>query len=189
MARDDDEDTSWTRQLLLGVGALVAVALVIGGVVSVIALGAARVTGLSDDRPTATAPASLYIPSAEPTTTPEALPDPEGAAGSASAAPSPATPSPTKKPKKRKAISLQASPQQVPANERINLTGAYPRSDGASLQVQRFESGWVDFPVTASVRGGSFATFVYTGRSGPNRFRVVDKASGRTSNPVRVVVG
>ncbi|QWZ07961.1 hypothetical protein KRR39_21780 [Nocardioides panacis] len=186
MARDDDEDTSWTRQLLLGVGALVAVALVIGGVVSVIALGAARVTGLSDDRPTATAPASLYIPSDEPTTTPEALPDPEG---SASASPSPGTASPTKKPKKRKAITLQASPQQVPANERINLTGAYPRSDGASLQVQRFEGSWVDFPVTASVRGGSFATFVYTGRSGPNRFRVVDKASGRTSNPVRVVVG
>jgi hypothetical protein len=186
MARDDDEDTSWTRQLLLGVGALVAVALVIGGVVSVVALGAAKVTGLGDDRPGTTAPASLYIPSDEPTTTPEALPDPEGSGGASASS---ETPSPTKKPKKHKAISLQVSPQQVSANERINLTGSYPRSDGASLQVQRFESGWVDFPVTASVRGGSFTTYVYTGRSGPNRFRVVDKASGRTSNPVRVVVG
>ena len=186
MARDDDEDTSWTRQLLLGVGALVAVALVIGGVVSVVALGAARVTGLGDDRPSAKAPASLYIPDDDPTTTPETFPDPEGSAGAVS----PATPSPTKKPpKKPKAISLQASPQQVPANERINLTGSYPRSDGASLQVQRFEGQWVDFPVSASVRGGSFATYVTTSRSGPNRFRVVDKASGRTSNPVRVVVG
>ena len=187
MARDDDQDTSWTRQLLLGVGALVAVALVIGGVVSVVALGAAKVSGLGDDRPSATAPASLYLPSDEPTTTPETFPDPEG---SGATSPSPAAPSPTKKPaKKRTAISLQASPQQVPANQRINLTGDYPRSDGASLQVQRFEGSWVDFPVNASVRGGSFSTYVYTGRSGPNRFRVVDKASGRTSNPVRVLVG
>ncbi len=186
MARDDDEDTSWTRQLLLGVGALVAVALVIGGVVSVVALGAAKVSGLGDDRPSATAPASLYLPSDDPTTSPETFPDPEGSAG---ASPSAGTPSPTKKPKKRKAISLQASPQQVPANQRINLTGDYPRSDGASLQVQRFEGSWVDFPVNASVRGGSFSTYVFTGRSGPNRFRVVDKASGRTSNPVRVTVG
>ena len=185
MARDDDEETPWTRQLLVGIGALLAVALIIGGVVSVLALGAARVSGINDaHRPTASVSPSLYIPSGEPTTSPDTFPDPEGS-GNASA-----SPSPTKKPaKKRAAISLQASPEQVPANERINLTGAYPRSEGASLQVQRFEGQWVDFPVSASVRGGSFSTYVYTGRSGPNRFRVVDKASGRTSNPVRVVVG
>ena len=185
MARDDDEETPWTRQLLVGIGALLAVALMIGGVVSVLALGAARVSGINDaHRATASASPSLYIPSGEPTTSPDTFPDPEGS-GKASA-----SPSPTKKPaKKRTAISLQASPQQVPANQRINLTGDYPRSDGASLQVQRFEGSWVDFPVNASVRGGSFSTYVFTGRTGPNRFRVVDKASGRTSNPVRVVVG
>jgi hypothetical protein len=55
--------------------------------------------------------------------------------------------------------------------------------------VQRFEGSWVDFPVSASVRGGTFTTYIYTGRSGPNRFRVIDKATGKKSNPVRVTIG
>ena len=55
MARDDDEDAPWTRQLLVALGVLVAVALVIGGVVSVVALGAANVSGIDNARPSATA--------------------------------------------------------------------------------------------------------------------------------------
>ena len=189
MARDDDEDAPWARQLLVGIGALVAVALVIGGVVSVVALGAARVSGIDDARPTATAPPSLYIPSGEPTTQPEPFPDPDGTDDPA-ATESPAPETPTAKPtRKPRAISLQAFPQQVSANQRINLTGVYKGAEGASLQVQRFEGGWVDFPVDASVRGGAFTTYVYTGRSGTNRFRVVDEASGKKSNPVRVTIG
>ena len=187
MARDDDEDAPWTRQLLVGLGVLVAVSLVIGGVVSVVALGAARVSGIDDARPTSTAPPSLYFPSGEPTTRPEPFPDPEGAGESAS--PSEPSKKPSPKPRKRRTISLQAFPQQASANERVNLTGVYPRAEGASLQVQRFEGSWVDFPVSASVSGGAFATYIYTGRSGPNRFRVIDKASGKKSNPVRVVIG
>ncbi len=187
MARDDDEDAPWTRQLLVAVGVLVAVALVIGGVVSVVALGAASVSGIDDAHRTASARPSLYIPSAEPTTRPEQFPDPAGSGGSDAASPS-ASPSerPTKKPR---AISLQVFPQQVSANERINLTGVYQGAEGASLQVQRFEGRWVDFPVDASVRGGSFTTYVYTGRSGTNRFRVIDKSSGEKSNAVRVTIG
>ena len=74
-------------------------------------------------------------------------------------------------------------------NERINLTGVYQGGEGARLQVQRFENGWVDFPVSTSVSGGSFTTYIYTGRSGPNRFRVIDKEADKASNPVRVSVG
>ena len=59
-------------------GVLVAVALVIGGVISVVALGAAKVTGLGDAHASATAPPSLYFPSDEPTTSPETYPDPNG---------------------------------------------------------------------------------------------------------------
>jgi hypothetical protein len=187
MARDDDYETPWTRQLLVGLGALVAVALVIGGVVSVVALGAAKVTGLDDAAPTATQPPSLYLPSGEPTTTPEAFPDPAG-----SHEPSPTEP-PTQAPKPRKkrakSISLQAFPHKVSANQRINLTGVYAGGEGARLQVQRFEGRWTDFPVNASVSGGQFNTYIFTGRSGLNRFRVVDPGSGRKSNAVRVSVG
>ena len=187
MVRDDEEDAPWTRQLLVGVGVLVAVALVIGGVMSVIALGAAKVTGLGGSHASATAQPSLYMPSEEPTTSPETYPVPKGPA-KPSTSPSTRTPSasPTKKPKE---ISLQAFPQQVSPNGRINLTGVYQGGEGARLQVQRFENGWVDFPVSTSVSGGAFSTYIYTGRSGPNRFRVVDKEADRFSNPVRVVVG
>ena len=187
MARDDDEDVPWTRQLAVGAGVLVAVALVIGGVMSVVALGAAKVTGLGGAHASATARPSLYFPSDDPTTTPETYPDPNG-----SDEPSrpPSSESPSAKPtQKTRAITLQAFPQQVPPNERINLTGVYQGGEGARLQVQRFENGWVDFPVSTSVSGGSFTTYIYTGRSGPNRFRVIDKKADRASNPVRVRVG
>lgn len=187
MARDDDEDVPWTRQLAVGVGVLVAVALVIGGVMSVVALGAAKVTGLGGSHASATARPSLYFPSDDPTTTPESFPDPDG---SDEPSPSPSRKSPSAKPsQKTRAITLQAFPQQVPPNERINLTGVYQGGEGARLQVQRFENGWVDFPVSTSVSGGAFTTYIYTGRSGPNRFRVIDKEADRASNPVRVRVG
>ncbi len=189
MARDDDEDAPWTRQLLVGAGALVAVALVIGAVVSAVALGAARVSGINDARPTASATPTLYMPSDEPTTTPEPFPDPEGPTTSGDPSPSPDEPSGPPK-KRAKTISLQAFPQRVGPNGRINLTGVYQGGgEGARLQVQRFESKWVDFPVSTSVSGGVFKTYVYSGREGANRFRVVDTGTDRASNAVRVTIG
>lgn len=192
MARDDDEDAPWTRQLLVGAAVLVAVALVIGGVVSVVALGAARVSGIDDARSTASAPPSLYIPNGEPTTTPEPFPDPEGSEeGPTTKRPTPASPAPSRTHAKRsQAISLQAFPRRVSANERINLTGVYQRGEGVRLQIQRFEGGgWSDFPVSTSVSGGLFNTYIFSGREGANRFRVVDKGADRKSNPVRVTIG
>ena len=190
VARDDDDEGPWTRQLLVGIGALVAVALVIGAVVSVVALGAAKVTGIDEPKATASAPPSLYIPTGEPTTTPEAFPDPEDPEGDeqpGSPEPSVDVPEPPKK--RTKSISLQAFPERVSPNERINLTGVYQGAEGARLQVQRFDGGWTDFPVSTSVSGGQFSTYIFTGRSGVNRLRVVDEASGRKSNAVRVTVG
>ncbi len=187
MAREDDDEGPWTRTLLVGIGALVAVALVIGAVISVVVLGAAKVTGIDESTPTVSAPPSLYIPSGEPTTTPEAFPDPEGADEPSPTEPSVDVPQPPKK--RTRSISLQAFPRQVSPNQRINLTGVYEGAEGARLQVQRFEGGWTDFPVSTSVSGGQFSTYIFTGRSGMNRFRVVDDASGRKSNAVRVTVG
>ena len=92
MVRDDDEDAPWTRQLAVGVGVLVAVALVIGGVMSVVALGAAKVTGLGESHTSATAQPSLYMPSGEPTTSPETYPVPKGSE-KPTASPSTRTPS------------------------------------------------------------------------------------------------
>lgn len=190
MVREDDEP-GWGRQLLVVTGVLAAVALAIGGVVSVIVLGAAKVTGLDASASRATAQPSLYIPSGRPTVGLDQYPAPTrrsspspsaGASGSASASPKPK--------KKPRTITLQVFPQQVSPGQRINLTGVYRGGEGARLQVERFEGGrWTDFPVGASVSGGQFTTYVTTSRSGQQRFRVVDPLGNKSSNPVRVTVG
>lgn len=186
MTRDNDEELRWRRQLLIGLAALFAVALVIGGVVSLVALGAAKVTGIDEARPGPTQRPSLFIPNDKPTTTPEAFPDPPSSSPSATPTRRPSTAKPRKP---VPAITLRATPRRVSTNQRINLTGAYRRGQGRRLQVQRFEGRWVDFPVTATVRGGSFRTYIFSGRVGPNRFRMLDEDSGRASNTVRVVIG
>ncbi|MGZ4436839.1 MAG: hypothetical protein ACXVW6_04325 [Nocardioidaceae bacterium] len=184
-----DDDSSWSRQLLVGFGALLAAALVVGGVLSIVALGAAKVTGLDGGAGAgASVKPSLYLPPLTSTTS--AAPSPEPSAATRAAAPSPSA-KPSAKPTKRKPdlrISLQAFPTQVGAGQRIDLTGVYPRGEGAVLQVQRWQGGWSDFPVTTSVSGGQFHTWVQTGQSGRQQFRVLDRASGKHSNPVSVTV-
>ena len=189
MARPEDEDAPWTRQLLVGLGALVGVALVIGVVIGVVALGAAHVTGLSSAKPHTTQAPHLVMPTGDPTTTPETFPDPAQPSGASK--PSPSSISSTAPPHKTRtrAISLQAYPAKVRPGERINFTGVYARGEGRSLQVQRFEGGWQDFPVSASVSGGQFNTYLTTSRTGMTRFRVLDKTSGKASNAVRVRIG
>jgi len=173
----DDGERRWTRQLLVGVGALLAVALVIVGVVSAFALGAATV-GRTDSRPGTSASPSLVVPGDTPARTPRTT---------SSGAPT-GEPSATDDPAGTSAITLRARPTAVRANQRISLTGAYPRGGGATLRVQRFNGRWADFPVTLSVDGDRFSSYVRTSRTGELRFRVVDPAADRVSNAVRVTV-
>ena len=190
MARPEDEDTPWTRQLLVGIGALVAVALVIGVVVGAVALGAVHVSGLTSAKSDATEPPRLVMPTGDPTTTPQTFPDPAKPSGASSRAPTkPSSSRGHKHRSKAKAISLQAFPDHVSAGQRINFSGVYAGGEGRRLQVQRFESGWQDFPATTSVSGGLFNTYVFTARTGMTRFRVVDTTTGKASNPVRVRIG
>jgi hypothetical protein len=199
MANDrDDDEQPWTRQLFVVIGVLVAVALVIGAILSVIALGAAKFTGIDSAKSTASAKPSLYVPSGKPTVGLEPVPDPSGVpdrptsspSGSDSSGGSGKSDSPDSPGPQKKGITLQLYPQQVSAGQRINISGVYTNGEGAQLQVQRFENGsWSDFPVTTSVSGGQFATYITTSHTGPQRFRVTDKAAGRKSNAVRVRVG
>ncbi|MGI8612896.1 MAG: hypothetical protein ACR2KL_02940 [Nocardioidaceae bacterium] len=89
------------------------------------------------------------------------------------------------------APTLAASPRSVATYERIYLTGRFPRlGGGAALQVQRkVGSVWSDFPVTMTTQtDGSFSTYVETGRTGANPFRVVS-ADGSRTPAVTVQVG
>lgn len=189
--RDDDED-SGRRQVLFGLGALVVVTLLVGGIVSVMALGAARLSGLGDSS-SAGGPVeapSLYIPPGEPTTTPEAYPDPTRPDREEPSETPSADEEPTREPARQsKKITLQAFPTEVAPGERITLTGVYPAGEGATLQVQRFEGSWTDFPVSVTVSGGLYNTYILTSRTGESRFRVTDKALNRSSNPVTVSIG
>ena len=196
----DDDETPWYRPLLVGLGALLGVAVLVGGLISLVALGAAHISGLGDGTPTVQEKPTLYIPSR----TPEqhgsddrglTLKDLNGGKDpTASESPS-AQPSETKSPMEeeskppRSVISLSASPVEVSRMERIYLTGTYPGGEGASLQVQRLSgTTWQDFPTSASVSGGTFSGYVMTGQSGLNKFRVIDSATGKKSNVVSVRV-
>jgi hypothetical protein len=178
-----DEDHPVTAGLV----ALVAVALAIGLLLGLVSLLGSRVLGLGgsgEDRASGDGGPSLYLPA--PRATGSSVPAAEDSPTGASASESPARPR-----KRTRPITLRAGSAAVAAMARIDLTGAYRGGDGTVLQVQRKGDGgaWEDFPVTATVSGGTFATYVQTGRSGEQRFRVRDAATGRTSNAVTVTVG
>jgi hypothetical protein len=177
-----DDESDWRKQLMVGAAVLVVVGLLVGGIVGLIALKAADVAGFGKTHAPET---GVTIPTKN---TPRA---PKGTGHTQPPATEPGSTTNTKKPRQhpRTGIRLTASPDQASTYQRVNLTGTYPSGAGATLQVQRLEGGnWVDFPTSASVSGGSFSTYVETGRSGPNKFRVFDAGSGRASNVVTVVI-
>jgi hypothetical protein len=172
------------RPVLTGLIALVGVAVAIGllgglaVMLGVNAIGIGDTSSAGDDGGT---PATFNLPM--PSDTGSSIPAPEdtGEAG-------PGTETSSEAP--AEGISLSATQQSVSPMQQIDLTGTYEAGEGAILQVQRFENGaWSDFPVTMSVSGGTFATYVQTSRVGPNKFRVVDTDSDVTSNEITVTVG
>jgi hypothetical protein len=178
--------------VLTGLVALVGVAVVVGLILGGGALAAAKVLGISDDG-TATDGASsrdsLYLPRPVKTAPPSGPlvtleSNPHGGAKTDDRPDKSETAKPETK------ISLSAGQTAVGPMEQIDLTGVYPGGEGAILQVQRLEGGkWEDFPVTASVSNETFSTYIQTSQPGPNRFRVIDTDTRKTSNEVRVTIG
>lgn len=170
------------RPVLTGLIALVGVAVVIGLLGGLAVTIGVKATGIgdsssagSDDGPAAT----FNLPKPTDTGSTSATQEPEQPTESQSTSEAPA-----------EGISLSATQQSVSPMQQIDLTGTYQGGEGAILQVQRFEDGaWSDFPVTMSVSGGTFATYVQTSRVGPNKFRAVDTDSDVVSNEVTVTVG
>jgi hypothetical protein len=202
----------WRTRAIGALGAVLAVALVVGGVVGAVAYGAAQVTGLTGGDPVALDPGSPGSSSASSSTSsssasPSQAPAPSRTAGSSAPATPSHSPSPTptttdapehahrkthhhRKHPASGSLTLSASPHHVGHMGRIDLSGHYRGHDGTTLVVQRLEGGhWTRFPVTAQVRGGDFHTWVASGHPGPNRFRVVDQGTGAASDAVTVVVG
>ena len=171
------------RPVLTGLIALVGVAVAIGLLGGLAVLVGVKATGIggsteSSDEPSTSATFRLPRPSETSTeTAPEQATEPSPGTETTSEAPV-------------EPISLTAAQQSVSPMQQIGLTGTYQAGEGSVLQVQRMEDGaWADFPVTMSVSGGTFSTYVLTGRTGPNKFRVVDTDSEVVSNEVTVTVG
>lgn len=170
------------QPVLAGLVALAAVAVVVGVLgglamlIGVKALGVGGSDGSSSSSGSSSGGLYLPKPSDTPTTT--------------AASPSSESPTETETEAPADEISLSASQVSVAPMQQIDLTGTYPTGEGAILQVQRFENGeWSDFPVTMSVSGSTFATYVQTSRPGPNKFRVIDTDTQKVSNEVSVTVG
>jgi hypothetical protein len=182
--------------VLAGLLALVGVGLVVGMVLGLGALAASQVLGLDggSENTNTTARQSMYLPRPEETTAPKGPLITLGAGAGATESPSA---EPSKKPGKTKTkeprtpITLSAGQTAVGAMEQIDLTGVYPRGEGAILRVERFDAGkWDDFAqITVLVSDETFSTYVQTSQPGVNRFRVVDTDTGASSNVVRVRIG
>jgi hypothetical protein len=179
------------RPVLSGLLALVGVGLVVGLLAGLTALMGTKVLGIGGADGASTEQSSsgesLFLPEPVETESPSGplmtldpdVPTPSQTPSDPESSTAPATP-----------ITLSAGQTSVSPMAQIDLTGTYPQGEGAILQVQRFENGsWTDFPVTVSVSGQTFATYVMTSRAGANRLRVVDTDTSAASNEVVVTVG
>lgn len=171
------------RPVLTGLLALVGVAVAIGLLGGAAVLVGVNVTGIGD---TSTASddggttATFRLP--RPSDTGSSIPTPEETVEPSEGESTSEAP--------ETGIVLSAAQQSVSPMQQIDLTGTYPGGEGAILQVQRFEGGaWSDFPVTMSVSGGTFATYVQTSQVGANQFRVIDTDTEVASNELTVTVG
>ena len=174
-----------------GLVALVGVAVAVGLVLALVVLVGTKFLGVGGGSDTAdtSSRASLYLPRPARTTGPSGplitLDQQAQQSPSASAS------RPPKKGKPAPAISLSAGETAVAPMQQIDLTGVYPRGEGAVLRVERYTAGsWEDFAqISALVSNQTFSTYVQTSQPGINKFRVVDTDTGTTSNVVRVRIG
>jgi len=166
-----------------------AVVVVIGVVIALGTTIVVRALGLNEGESPGPVGAAPKGPAKTLPTT--ALPAPKAESKDAEPTEEPsesATPDATKKGEGD--IELDVSPIEAAPMERVNLTGRYKRADEVGLQVQRFEDGdWQDFGVDVTVRQGTYATYVQTGRPGEQRFRMYDPATKQGSNVVLVTIG
>ncbi len=170
------------RVLLKALGIVVAIAVVIwlGSWVMIKGLGL-------DDIETTGPPVKLQPVTPLPTT---ALPVPSESPDATDDPEDETTEEPTADPSPSGDLQLSVSPVAVGPMERINLTGQWPGHDAVGLAVQRFEGGqWIDFGVQARVKVGAFTTYIMTGRTGEQRFRMFDPGSKTASNEVTVTIG
>jgi hypothetical protein len=182
-----DEENDWQRQVLVGLVVLVTVGAIVGGVVALVTIKAADLAGIDDTA----ANTGIHRPRGGPAESPSSGSSSSPTTGATTpdtSSTQPTGPAGEQKPDRR--FTLDASPRAVAASERIDLGGSCAAlPSGTILQVQRKEGGqWTDFPVTATCSDGRYSTYVLTGHTGPNRFRLLALGRPEVSNTVVVQV-
>ena len=180
-------DESPARALLLAVAAMAGVALLVGLAIGGVVLAAVGSSDVGEGEVAVEkAPQTMVIPEYSPTESP----DDEWDLPKVDPSPTPTVDLGGDEEGRGDRITLFIAPQRVGAGERINVNGVYGDGEGATLQIQRRENGvWTDFPVTATVRGGAFSTWIVTSRTGESAFRVFDPSLERASNVVTITIG
>jgi hypothetical protein len=184
-----DDENGWQRQLLIGTVMLLVVGVLIGGIIAFAGIKVADLAGINNDSPSTGGshqrlhvPRNGYTPS---TGTHSSSPPTSTAPGGGT--PTTSTTAPPRKP--HGAFTLTISPASASTYERIDLAGTYNAPDGTALQVQRKENGsWVDFNATTSLNNHQFHTYIETGHTGVNIFRVADIFRGKSSRTATVTV-
>ena len=177
----DDPVGARNRAILFGLATMVVIGVVLGLTIGILSSRAVDSTGIDDVK----APKNLPGPSSGPYGDFTAGPSPSETQDTFE----PSEPTqPTKKPD-RTEPTLNASPETANGSEQVTLSGRFPGlGAGVTVAVERKEGGsWADFAgVTMTTEhGGHFSTWIWTGQSGRNLFRVT--ADSGQSTPVVTV--
>ncbi|MFT4083004.1 MAG: hypothetical protein QM638_10490 [Nocardioides sp.] len=186
-------DKGEKHPILVGLVALVSVAVALGVVFGVIAVIGTRVLGIDDtSSSSASDGGSLYLPQPSATT---ASSEPTTGAGTTgdsgdTASDTASSATTTKSPQAKKKITLQTSATEVSGSDLFTISGVFPGGEGKLLELQRNQgSGWEVFNVPQmAVTNGTFSTSVQTSVVGVHRFRVKEVDGKLTSNVVKVTV-
>jgi hypothetical protein len=192
----DDPDGARNRAILFGLVTLVVIGIVVGVSLGWLGSRAVDSTGMDDiqapdNQPGVSEndPIDDFTASSSPTEDTEETPtQPTEPTETA-----PTTPTEPTKTKTREPLqpTLTASPMQASTSEQVSLTGRFPGlGAGVFLQVERKEGGvWTDFPVDMTTdQGGQYSTWIITGHTGPNHFRVTAE-TGESTPTVVVQIG
>lgn len=187
MDHDDDPHDERSEQVRSALAKALAVVVVIAVLIALGTVVVVRALGLNESDSTGSSSTAPSGPTRSLPTTALPVPGEDSASGQPSAEPSKST-SPKNQKKKAK-LQLKVSPLRARTGERVNLTGTYRGVDNVGLQVQRFQDGdWRDFGVQATVRVGTYETYIMTGRTGEQRFRMWDPKAQKSSNVVLVTI-
>lgn len=188
----DDPVGARNRAILYGVVTLVVLGIIVGLSVGWLGSRAVDSTGMDDveaPRGDSGLPDDEYSDfTAGPTETDE----PSDIEPTEPVETTPTTPTETTETHEPREPTLTASPATATEMEEVYLTGRFPGlAAGVTLYVERKEGGaWAEFAdiTTTTDELGTYSTYVQTGHTGPNRFRITAETGESTPTVVVQIV-